>query len=80
MLLYWWHYGELNNQEVRKTKSILRELIAIKRELQAIRNLIESSLKNNVDGHKIAKAVKTAVCDTPQANLITRRDRKRNDL
>lgn len=46
---------------MRKTKSILRELIAIKRELKAIRKLIESSFKIDIDGQKIAKAVQTAI-------------------
>lgn len=53
---------------MRKTKSILRELIAIKRELQVIRNLIESSSKNDVDGHKIAKAVQTAIRGTSRVD------------
>lgn len=53
---------------MRKTKSILRELIEIKRELQVIRNLIESSSKNDVDGHKIAKVVQTAIRGTSRVD------------
>lgn len=43
-------------------KSILKELIAIKRELQAIRKLMESSLKIDIDGHEITKVVQRAIC------------------
>jgi len=36
-------------------KSILKELISIKRELQAIRKLMESSLKIDINGHEVAE-------------------------
>ncbi len=44
-------------------KSILKELIAIKRELQAIRKLMESSLKIDINGHEVAKAAQKAIRD-----------------
>lgn len=43
-------------------KSILKELIAIKRELQAIRKLMES-LKIDINGHEVAEAAQKAIHD-----------------
>ena len=42
-------------------KSILKELISIKRELQAIRKLMESSLKIDINGHEVTEAAQEAV-------------------
>ena len=38
-------------------KAIVKELIAIKRELQAIRNLLESSLDISLDVYQMKKAI-----------------------
>lgn len=49
---------------VRKMKtltSILKELILIRKELQTIRNLMESSSKIDIDGTEMAKAVQKAI-------------------
>jgi hypothetical protein len=47
-------------------KSILKELISIKRELQAIRKLMESSLKIDINGHEVAEAAQKAIHDKLQ--------------
>lgn len=49
---------------VRKMKTltnILKELILIRKELQAIRNVTESSSRIDVDSAEIAKAVQRAI-------------------
>lgn len=56
--------------------SILKELILIRKELQTIRNLMESSSKIGIDGTEMAKAVQKAIHDTAQATLNS--SRKRN--
>lgn len=58
--------NQLNNQEVRKTKAILKELIEIKRELQVIRKLLESSSNISVNGYEITRSVQKAIRDTFQ--------------
>lgn len=43
------------------TGLFLRELIAIKRELQGIEKLMKPSLRINIDGHEVAKCSKCAM-------------------
>ena len=52
-----------NERKAIDMQSILKELIAIKRELQAIRKLMESSLKIDINGHEVAEAAQKAIHD-----------------
>ena len=47
-------------------KAILKELIEIKRELQVIRKLLESSSNISVNGYEITRSVQKAIRDTFQ--------------
>lgn len=54
--------------DVKILKSILIELVLIRKELQVIRNLMESYSKIDIDGTEIAKAAQKAIHDIAQAN------------
>ena len=47
-------------------KAIVKELIAIKRELQAIRNLLESSLDISFSDREMVRVVQKAIRGTSQ--------------
>lgn len=61
--LLWQMLLQQNERKAIDMKSILKELIAIKRELQAIRKLMESSLKIDINGHEVAEAAQKAIHD-----------------
>lgn len=58
------------------SKRILRELIKIRKELQAIRSSMESCLRISIDRRAIAQAVRKSICDISLRDDDTSQDLK----